>query len=233
MLRSPARFRVLVLAPVAFAGVAAVAARAQLVPTATGVSPSTAQATRPAPPAADVDAVEAIGRLRAGLIDAFNRQDLDALLSFLAPDVVLTWQNGEVCRGPGEVRAYYDRMMKGDKAIVARVMADPVVDGRQVYGDWALSHGHMRDHFILSDGKDLPFDSQFTAVVARRGDRWLVTGFHLSVNAFDNPVMNEGVRRGATYGAVGGLVVGAVVGAVGWGLLGRWRRRRHRRTEST
>jgi uncharacterized protein (TIGR02246 family) len=229
MSNRPARMIVAAIAAVAVAACVAPAAAAP----ASGSAAETA--TRPGPPPAasgvsvsGTDAGDAIDRLRQGLVDAFNRQDLDGLLSFLAPDVVLTWQNGEVSRGPDAVRAYYDRMMNGPAAVVAKVTADPVVDGRQVYGDWAVSHGHMRDHFVLADGTDLPFDSRFTAVVARRGDRWLVTGFHLSVAAFDNPIPREAARRGGTYGAAGGLAVGAAAGAAAAVLVGRWRRRRHR-----
>jgi ketosteroid isomerase-like protein len=206
-----------ITAATAFPAAAQAAAAAQPAAAYPPVAPSTAPATAPTPPPADVDAARAIDQLRAGLIAAFNRQDVDGLLALLAPDVVVTWQNAEVCRGPGEVRAYYDRMMRADRPVVAKVSADPVVDGRQLYGDWALSYGHMRDHFVLTDGTDLPFDSRFTATVARRGDRWLVTGFHLSVDAFDNPVMNYAVRKGATYGAAGGAAAGAAVGAGGDG----------------
>jgi ketosteroid isomerase-like protein len=189
-------------------------------------APATAPTSAPAPPSAALDAVAAIGAMREGLVDAFNRQDLDRLLSFLSPDVVITWQNAEVSHGPEAVRAYYNRMMKAEKPIVAKVTANPVVDGRQVYGDWALSWGHMQDHFILTDGTDLPFDSRFTATIARREDRWLVTGFHLSVDAFENPVMNEGVRRSGTYGGLGGLAIGLIAGVVGTVVVSRLRRRK-------
>ena len=77
---------------------------------------------------------QAIGLLRQELIDSFNKGDLDRLLSHLDPDVVITWQNGEVCRGPTAVRAYYDKMMKGPDRRVEKVSADPKVDDRHVAG---------------------------------------------------------------------------------------------------
>jgi len=172
--------------------------------------------TSPAP--AQGDASQAVGVLREGLIDSFNKQDIDSLLNYLAPDVVVTWQNGEVCHGPAEVKAYYQKMMKGDQPIVAKVTADPKVDGRQIYGDWAVSFGHLNDRFLLTDGSDLPMDSRFTATISHQGDRWLITAFHLSTNTFDNPVLGYAVKKGATYGAlagaVGGLAIGVLVGAV-------------------
>ena len=170
----------------------------------------------PAAPAS-LEATEAIARLRTGLIDSFVKADIDALVTHLDPDVVVTWQNGEVCHGPDQVRAYYQKMMKGDHPIVREVKANPEVTGRHVYGDWAVSWGELHDHFILADGSDLPFNTRFTATIAKRGDRWLVTGFHASVNAFDNPVLALAVHKAGQWAGVGGLVLGVLVGfLVGW-----------------
>ena len=46
-----------------------------------------------APPPANVDAMTAITTLREGLIDSFVKADIDRLLTFLDPDVIVTWQN--------------------------------------------------------------------------------------------------------------------------------------------
>jgi ketosteroid isomerase-like protein len=170
---------------------------------------------------AQMDASQAIGVLREGLIDSFGKQDIDGLLTYVAPDVVVTWQNGEVCHGPAEVKAYYERMMKGKEPIVAKITADPKVDGRQIYSDWALSFGHMNDHFLLTDGSDLPLNSRFTAAISRQGDRWLITAFHLSANLFDNPVLGYAAKKGATYGAIAGAVGGLVIGVLTTALWAR------------
>lgn len=154
--------------------------------------------------------------LRAGVIDSFVKGDIDRLLTFLDPEVVVTWQNAEVCRGPAEVRAYYDRMMKGDRPVVRSVTADPKVLGRRLGSDWSVSWGNLNDHFILSDGTDLPFNSVFTITAAKRGDRWLLTGYHASVNAFDNPVLALATRKVALWAALGGAVAGAVLT---WGVI--------------
>jgi ketosteroid isomerase-like protein len=164
------------------------------------------------PPPASVDANAAIATLREGLIDSFVKADIERLLTFLDPDVVVTWQNGEVCRGPEAVRAYYQRMMTGPDRVVREVKASPEVIGRNVYGDWAVSWGNLRDHFVLTDGAELPFNTVFTATIAKRGDRWLVRGFHASVNAFDNPVLGLAIKKTAVRTAAVTLVVGFLVG---------------------
>jgi hypothetical protein len=80
---------------------------------------------------ADVDAAQAITRLRECLVDSFNRGDIDRLLAYLDTNAVVTWQNGEVCEGTAAVKAYYERMMKGDKPVVRKITSDPKINGRQ------------------------------------------------------------------------------------------------------
>jgi ketosteroid isomerase-like protein len=173
------------------------------------------------PGAAPSDADQAITRLREGLVDSFNKGDIDRLLTFLDTNAVVTWQNGEVCEGSAAVKAYYDRMMKGDHPVVSKVSADPKVLGRHVQGDWAISWGELNDHFVLTDGSDLPLNSRFTATIAKRGDDWKVSAFHVSVNAFNNPVIGLAVKKIGVIGGIGGLVTGVLIGAIATSLFRR------------
>ncbi len=172
-------------------------------------------------PATANEATAAITQLREGLVTTFKKGDIDGLLAHLDPNVVVTWQNGEICRGPEAVRAFYARMMTGDKRVVREVKSEPEVLGREVNGDWAVSWGNMHDHFVLTDGTDLPFNSVFTATIAKRGDRWLVTAFHTSVSAFENPVLALATRKTALWLGLGGGAVGLLLGILGARLLAR------------
>jgi ketosteroid isomerase-like protein len=171
----------------------------------------------------DPDPTQAINTMRGELVDAFNKGDLDRLLSHLDDDVVVTWQNAEVCRGPKAVKAYYDRMMSGPDRIVSRLTSNPVVDDRHVYGDWAVSWGNLHDEYALNDGSTFKFDSRFTATIAKRGDAWKITSFHASVNAFENPILGIAAKKGGTWGGVLGALVGLVAGALIGTLLKRRR----------
>ena len=179
-----------------------------------------AQPTQPAPqstqPVVEADPTKAIDRLRAELVDSFNKADVDRLLSHLDPDVVITWQNAEVCRGPQAVRVYYDRMMAGPDRVVAKLSCNPVVDDRHVYGDWAVSWGNLHDDYVLNDGSTFKFDSRFTATIARRGEAWKVTSFHASVSAFDNPILRIAAKKVGVWagliGAILGIALGLIVG---------------------
>jgi ketosteroid isomerase-like protein len=172
-------------------------------------------------PVVDPNAEQAITHLREGLVESFNHDDIDKLLTYLDPNAVVTWQNGEVCEGAAAVKAYYQRMMKGDHPVVKKVSADPKVIGRHFQGDWAVSWGDLNDRFILADGSELPLNSHFTATIARRGDRWLVVAFHASVNAFENPVMYMAIKKASMVSGVVALLVGLLVGVLGTLLLRR------------
>jgi ketosteroid isomerase-like protein len=172
-------------------------------------------------PADGDEATAAIGRLREGLVSSFKKGDIEGLLTHLDPNVIVTWQNGEVCHGPAEVRAFYARTMTGPNPVVRAIQSEPQVLGRQVYGDWAVSWGNLHDHFVLNDGSDLPFNSVFTATIAKRGDRWLVTAFHTSVSAFGNPVVALAARKTALWAGLAGGVFGVLLGIAGAQLLRR------------
>ena len=62
----------------------------------------------------------------------------------------------------------------------------------------------------------LEIDQRNTITAAKRGDRWLLTGYHASVNAFDNPVLALATRKVALWAALGGAVAGAVLT---WGVI--------------
>ena len=167
-------------------------------------------------------------------MDSFNKGEVDRLLSHLDPDVVVTWQNGEVCRGPQAVRAFYERMMVGPDRVVRRISCNPTVDDRHVYdGAWAVSWGNMHDEFELNDGSSFRFDSRFTATIARRGDAWKVVAFHASVNAFDNPILGIAARKVGTWAGAGGGVAGLAVGAIIGLILGKRRRAGNAPTATT
>lgn len=189
--------------------------------TAPATAPTTAAG---GPGVTSDDPTQAIALLRQELIDSFNKGDVDRLLSHLDPEVVITWQNAEVCRGPAQVRAYYDKMMTGPERRVEKVSADPQVDGRQIYGDWAVSTGAMNDRFVLTDGSDLAMNSRFTATIARRGNVWNVSSFHVSVNAFENPILGIAARRAGGWSLTIGLIVGLLIGLIAGMLMKRSRR---------
>lgn len=191
-------------------------------------SASVAQEPGPvtAPPAVSPDALhDELRRLRDEVLAGIERGDFEAIAPHLHPNVVFTPMNGEVCRGPQEIRAYFDKMLKGEKPVVKSVRFDLEVDRlTDLYGDTGLAFGSSNDHYTLTNGMEFPVGTRWTCALARENGRWLITAFHASANVFDNPIL-ERSRQGAMLKGGGiGLVAGLALGVLVASILARRRR---------
>ena len=170
------------------------------------------------PPRATLDerTDQQLSELRGGLLDAFKKRDIPALLNFVTSDVIVTWQNAEVSRGKENLKAFIERMIVGPQSVVSEVDGSPTVEGRKIYENQIISYGHKNDSFTLrATGQTLPFDSRFSALIVRENGRLLLSGLHLSVNAFSNPILSAEVglfKTGAIVGSLLSLVIGFVLG---------------------
>jgi hypothetical protein len=71
----------------------------------------------------------------------------------------------------------------------------------------------------LTDGTEFNQDTRWSATLVKKKDgTWKAANVHISVNMFDNPVLNLAIKRtGIWAGGIaggGGLLLGLVVGAV-------------------
>jgi ketosteroid isomerase-like protein len=171
---------------------------------------------------ADAEAIHnELRALRQQLVEAYNANDVDRLLSFCDKNVVVTWQNGEVSVGPEAIRDYYRKMMEGPQRVVAKLTANPEPDDLSIlYGDaTATSRGKMNDHYDLTNGMSLDMNSRWSATAVKVGDRWLIASLHASVNAFDNDILRFAVRRTMLLAGGLALVVGLAIGVLATRLL--------------
>lgn len=159
------------------------------------------------------------------LLDAMeagvNKLDIEALLKLAQPDVVITWQNAEVSRGQEQVRAYYNRMVKGGAPIVRSLGTKATLGGPAVfYGDTAVAYGTMVDRYELADGLDFTLNADWSTTVVKVDGQWKVAALHFSTNLFDNALLNA-AKRVAWYAAGGAFLLGVLL----TGLVMRLRRR--------
>lgn len=173
---------------------------------------------------------EELREVKKAMTDAFNKKDIDALLKHVHPEAIVTWQNGEVSRGPEGVRKYYERMLVGEKSVLEKVTADPeMTDFAFLIGTppvAAVAYGKLKDHYKLRDGTEIDMNSLFSVTVAKHDGRWLIVSFHGSTNVFDNSVLKVAITKtmwwtGGIAGAAA-LLLGLILGLiVGWLLAGR------------
>jgi uncharacterized protein (TIGR02246 family) len=169
----------------------------------------------------DDPAHDELRQLKQALVDAFNKKDVDGLVKNVHPEAVVTWQNGEVSRGPDGIRNYNKRVLEGEKSYLTKVHAEPeVTDLAVLIGDpptTAVAYGKLHDVYTLRDGGELAMDSLFSATCVKQDGRWVIVSFHGSTNVFDNPVINAAEKKVMWW-------TGGIVGAVALllGLLGGW-----------
>lgn len=174
-----------------------------------------APASAPAAKEPEDPAHEELRTLRKGMVEAIQKGDIDKLATYLDPDVVVTWQNGEVSRKPDGVRDYYERMMKGPQRVVESVTIDPTVDDlTHLYGDTGVAYGSSKDDFKLADGKELNLLTRWTATVVKKQGTWKVAAFQASVDMFDNAVLRLAIARTAWWAGGIAAVVGLILGFV-------------------
>lgn len=164
---------------------------------------------------------EELRALKTAIISGITNQDIDAIVERLHPNCVVTWQNGEVCRGREEVRKFYENMAAQSKRQFQGYKVPPTADELTIlYSDatTGVVFGHNTGHFFLL-GKEVEMHNRWTATVVKEDGEWLVAGYHVSMNVLDNPLLN-GLKTGGFIAAGAALLGG---GLFGW-LIGRRRK---------
>lgn len=181
--------------------------------------PASAADNPPTVPAEDAS-IAGLDHLRAAMKDAYIKGDIDGMMRYLHPDIVIVFPDGSILKGPQAFRDYYQRMMTAPNHRVASYSADPQVESRTVHNDVGLSYGYMNDRYVLNDGRSFALNSRFTVTVFRspdgpkETDGWMIRSFHSSADAFDNPIISM-VAKGVFWRAgVGGVVLGLIVGTI-------------------
>ncbi len=160
--------------------------------------------------------------LRDGFLDAMNKGDVERELTYLHPNVVVTWHNAEISRGRDGVRTYLDRMLNGPSKVVESFSADLNVDELTILygGNTGISFGSAVEHFKMAKGGNLDLSARWSATLLKEGDHWLIASLHMSDNLFDNPLLAMARRTVFWAGGIA-LLVGLAAGF----FLGRRRTR--------
>jgi uncharacterized protein (TIGR02246 family) len=174
---------------------------------------------------ADEPTHQALRQLKTTMEKALNERDLNAIVANVAPNVVFTTMNGDVCVGAEAIRQYFHKMLTAPGHIVQDVTVKFEVDALTTLygGDTGIAYGSSADHYELTNGETFDIKGRWTCTMVREGDRWVIASFHYSANIFDNPLLNR-VKRLIVQAGVAAGIIGVVLGAsLGW-LIGRRRK---------
>lgn len=152
---------------------------------------------------------EKLRALRTEIIAAITKGDIDTVLQHVDPNVVVTWQNSEVCRGRQGLKDFFERM--GKKSFKG-YKVPPTPDELTILhgGDTGISFGEtVASYDIL--GKNYEIKSRWTATLVKENDQWLLAAYHISMNTLDNPLLTA-AKKGMFVAAALALLVGLLIG---------------------
>lgn len=198
-------------------------------------APTTTASETPSPEVAAVH--DQLRAVRDAIMDAWKRRDIDGVLSHVDPDIVVTWQNGEVNRGPQAIRAFYDKMLHGEDSVLSDIQSTLKVDTLSIlHGeDTAIAYGSIHDDLsfrhpvaatLAGAGRTLSLDSRWTATLVRKAGEWKLASYHVSTNLFSNPVTEVAVTGAERISELTGFAAGVILML----LLGWWFRGRAKQT---
>jgi ketosteroid isomerase-like protein len=152
---------------------------------------------------------------------AFNKVDVEAVISVLSKDAVVVWQDGHRTTNHDEVRAHYKRTFQGAGAILKSLDIKATLGGSALfYGNSnAVAYGTTKENYQLVAGTKVSLDGLWTTHVVKRDGKWYVASLHFSINPFDNEVLRKAGQASWLFGG-GGIALGLLAG---W-LVGRRRK---------
>jgi uncharacterized protein (TIGR02246 family) len=168
--------------------------------------------------APDESVHQAPRQLKTTMSNALNNGDVDTIVANVTPNVVFTTMNGDVCRGPAQIRAYFQKMMTAPGHVVKKLTVSFDADALTILygGDTGIAYGSSNDHYDLTDGGKFDIRGRWSCTLVREGNRWLIANFHYSANVFNNPIL----ERTRMY-LIGAAIAAGIIGLLlGW-FLGR------------
>ena len=145
------------------------------------------------------------------------------MVAQMHPQATVTWLNGEISRGHDEIKAYYHRMVKGEKRYIDKYLTVAKVEApARFYGNGhvAVADGSMEDEFFPVARGPFKLSSRWPSTSVKVDGQWKVVSRHLSSNVFSNSLIAE-AKDMVVHAGVGAALGGILVG---W-LLGRARKR--------
>ena len=179
---------------------------------ATGATCAGEPAT-PKGPATDKTAAthDEIRAVRDEILKAIKAKDAEALIAYLHPEVVLTFQDGKelkAIRKHEGVREYLGRLLTGPQAAVKTFEPTVTVEDLTILhgDDTGVAFGTSRDHYVLADNREIDVPTRWSATMVRVDGKWKVANLQVSSNPFDNPVLDSVTRMIYWVGGGAGLL---------------------------
>jgi ketosteroid isomerase-like protein len=137
--------------------------------------------------------------------NAINQGNFSSLKEFVAPSASAVFMTGHELVGLDAMQKYYDEVkVKLGTGSSYSVKLNPA--DTEFYDSIAVTHGTSDERVTFGNGKQLAYQSKWTAVLQKNNDQWIAIRMHVSIDPIDNPFIT--MKNQVThwiYSSVAGL----------------------------
>ena len=157
---------------------------------------------------------QALRALAARYEAAISNGDLMALQDSVLPDASAVFMTGDELTGVPAMQAFFDGIKKqlgaGSKYTIK---LNP--DDTRFEGDIALAGGTSDEKVVFGNGKEINYQTKWTAILKKVDGKWLAMRLHVSLNPIHNPIieLRTKTQKWLTAGAAlaGGILLGMLL----------------------
>lgn len=156
---------------------------------------------------------QALRSLAARYESAISTGDLMALQDSVHPEASAVFMTADEVSGLPAMQKFLDGIKKqlgeGTKYSV-RLNPGPT----RFEGDMAIASGTSDEKIVFSNGKELSYQTKWTANLKKVGGKWLALRLHVSLDPINNPIIDFQARAGkwivGGIAGIGGILLGLV-----------------------
>jgi len=154
----------------------------------------------------------ALRAMKAAYEEAVNTSNLSKFAPFLSESITGVMVTGEEVQGFPSIESYWKKI----KELIGEggsyhVTINP--DRSELFGDLAIGHGSTDDVVRLPNGKELKFNSHWTAVFRKQNGSWKVLRMQATMDPVDNVFTRWKMNAAKVAFGGGGFILGTIFGA--------------------
>jgi ketosteroid isomerase-like protein len=150
-------------------------------------------------------------QLKSSYEEAVNSGDLDKLAPYLSNDFTAVLATGDNIKGLDQLKQAWQKI-RASLGPGGTYNGQMEPDRSDLFGDIAITHGKVHETVRLSSGKELNFQTTWTAVLHKENGQWKVVRAQATMNPFENQVVEMIYKKTQWTFGLGGLALGLIAG---------------------
>ncbi len=140
------------------------------------------------------EAEEIVHSFKAGIIKVVNSNNPSNLADFFEPDALMVLGNAKLIRSQDTIRVfmqapYLEEDLKISHFVIDKIDVDPVI--AILDDNTFISTGTAHYKIVFNKAKRITLPNRWIATFHRKEGRWGIASYQGTVNAFDNPYIED------------------------------------------